>query len=65
MDQNRERDHGLEQELVRKITEFERSPARERREGLSITEQEASRVKELVSRELENDRPRKDPYSRY
>jgi hypothetical protein len=53
---DRERRLGADQDLVRRIDEFERAPARERREGLTITEGDAARVKELVTKELDHDK---------
>jgi hypothetical protein len=59
MNQDRERQHGADQDLVRRISEYERAPARERREGLTLGEPELARVKELVTRELDKDHPLK------
>jgi hypothetical protein len=69
MDNDKERRVGADKDLVRRIDEFERAPARERREGLTITERDAGRVKELLTRELEGDkalrRTQPIPYAPY
>lgn len=55
MTPEREAQRGQDADLVRRLGEFERAPARERKDGVTITEQDAGRVKELVQRELEKD----------
>lgn len=51
-----EKDYGTLQELEHKINKFERAPARERADGLTITEEEARVIKPLVERGREDER---------
>jgi hypothetical protein len=46
-----ERDYGALRELETKIERFQRAPAHTRRDGLTITEEEAKIVRPLVERE--------------
>ena len=56
-----EKDYGTLQELGKKIERFQRAPARERADGLNISEEEARTIKPLVERGAQQERDYRKP----